>query len=409
MTRLVAVLAVTQTVGYGVLFYAFAVLLTPMAAELHTSSAMITGAFTVSILASAAAAIPIGRWLDRHGGRLLMTCGSIAATGSVIAWSRATRIAEIYAIFVLIGLSSALVLYETAFPVIVAATAAPKRDNAILAVTMVAGLAGTAFMPLIGLLLESYGWRTTLLILAALLAVVTIPAHALVVPGNRQHAARKTSQHGAGVGQALRDSGFWLLTIAFVLHGAAVYSVGVQLVGYLRHAGHTTTVAATLAGLLGLLSVTGRICTTGLARRYSMSTVTAAVLLIQAAGAAALTQLSHSVAGAAACIVAFGLGFGVSTIARPAIVADRYGTARYATIAAAMTMPVTLAKAIAPLAAALVSPTAFIASTAVACLLASLLLFTTAHHRAATPASAPDAPVCALPALDPPRPALGAE
>ena len=383
-------LAVTQTVGYGVLFYAFAVMLVPMAAELQTNTATITGAFTVSILTSAAAAIPIGRWLDRHGGRLLMTCGSIAATGAVIAWSRVTSVAQIYAVFVLIGLASAMVLYEAAFPVIVAATdngfaprpanagerpksadkgfaprpahtgerpkpadkgltqrpthiaerpkptdkrftrrrpantaASPKsaggtkRDSAILAVTMVAGLAGTAFLPLIGVLLERYGWRTTLLILAALLAIITIPAHFFAVPGNRQHAARKTAHHGAGVGQALRDKGFWLLTSAFVLHGAAVWSVGIHLVGYLRHAGHPTTVAATLAGLLGLLSVTGRLATTGFARRHSMGTVTAIVLLVQAAGAAALTQLSHTIAGAAACIVAFGLGFGVSTIARP--------------------------------------------------------------------------------------------
>jgi hypothetical protein len=178
----------------------------------------------------------------------------------------------------------------------------------------------------------------------------------------------------------LRDKGFWLLTTAFVLHGAAVYSVGVHLVGYLRHAGHTTTVAATLAGLLGLLSVTGRLATTGFARRHSMGMVTAVVLLVQSAGAAALTQLGRTVAGAAACIVAFGLGFGVSTIARPAIVADRYGTARYATIAAAMTLPITLAKAVAPLAAATVSPSAFMASAALSCLLASLLLFATTRH-----------------------------
>jgi len=34
---IVAALAVTQTVGYGVLYYAFAVLLQPMAAGLHAS------------------------------------------------------------------------------------------------------------------------------------------------------------------------------------------------------------------------------------------------------------------------------------------------------------------------------------------------------------------------------------
>src|SRR5690348_1279487 len=70
---LVTALAITQTIGYGALYYAFAVLLTPVAAGLHTSSTAVTGAFTASILTSALVAVPIGRRLDRHGGRALMT------------------------------------------------------------------------------------------------------------------------------------------------------------------------------------------------------------------------------------------------------------------------------------------------------------------------------------------------
>lgn len=48
---IVAALAVTQTIGYGVLYYAFAVLLQPMAADLHTSATAVTGALTASVLA----------------------------------------------------------------------------------------------------------------------------------------------------------------------------------------------------------------------------------------------------------------------------------------------------------------------------------------------------------------------
>ena len=65
-----------------------------------------------------------------------------------------------------------------------------------------------------------------------------------------------------------------------------------------------------------------------------MTAVTAVVFAIQAVGILALPHLGRSTAGAAACVIAFGLGFGVATIARPAIIAARYGTARYATIAA---------------------------------------------------------------------------
>lgn len=378
---LVAVFAVTQTVGYGVLFYAFSVLLTPIAADLNTSTATVTGALTLAVIVAAAAAIPIGRWLDRHGGRLLMTTGSVLGVAAVLAWSQVRTIGQLYAVFAVIGLASAMTLYEAASSVIVA-TADPKRRNdALVAVTIVAGFASSIFFPLTGLLLEHHGWRTTLLILALLLAVVTIPGHAIAVPAEHHHDNAHHRGRGAiGVRQALRERTFWLLSIGFVANAAAVSAMGVHLLGLLRAAGHPTAVAATLSGLLGVLSVTGRLATTRLARCHSVTTITAVVFAIQAVGAAALPALGHTLAGAAACVTAFGLGFGVATIARPAILADRYGTARYATIAATMTTAITLAKAAAPLAAAALSLTAFSIAVATACLLAALSLSLTARH-----------------------------
>ena len=89
----------------------------------------------------------------------------------------------------------------------------------------------------------------------------------------------------------------------------------------------------------------------------------------------ALPHLGRSTGGAAVCVIAFGLGFGVATIARPAILADRYGTARYATIAATMTLPITLAKAFAPLAGAALAPDTFLTAAGISCLTSAALLW----------------------------------
>jgi MFS family permease len=372
---LVPTLAITQTVGYGVLQYAFPVLLTPIAAELHASTAAITGAMTTSIVVCAAAAIPVGRWLDRHGGRGLMTLGSAVGVAAVLAWADVHSLWQLYAVFVLIGLAWAASLYDVAFAVVIAASRPERRDRSILAITIVAGLASTIFLPLTAVLLEHLGWRHTLLVLAGLLAIVTVPAHATVVPGAAQRMrSSSTGVHSLAVRNAVRDARFWQIAAAFVGQTAATSAIGVLLVSYLRHAGHPATMAALLSGLLGVLSVTGRLATTGFARRHGMASVTAAVFAIQAAGAIALPFLSRSTAGAAACVIAFGLGYGVATIARPAIVADRYGTANYATIAATMTLPITLSRALAPLAAAAVDPNAFLVTAGLICITSAVLL-----------------------------------
>src|SRR6185369_1924818 len=92
---------------------------------------------------------------------------------------------QLDAVFVLIGLSSAASLYEAAFPVVIAASRPADRDRALVAVTIVAGFASSIFFPLTGALLAHLGWRPALLVLAGLLAAVTVPIHQWVVPADR--------------------------------------------------------------------------------------------------------------------------------------------------------------------------------------------------------------------------------
>lgn len=77
---LVGALAITQTAGYGVLYYSIAPLLSPMSRHLGISKSTAAGALTVAVLVSGAMAIPVGRWLDPRGGRAVMTGDAYLAT-----------------------------------------------------------------------------------------------------------------------------------------------------------------------------------------------------------------------------------------------------------------------------------------------------------------------------------------
>lgn len=378
---LVAALAVTQTVGYGVLYYAFAVVLRPISEDLGVSVTAVTGALTAAVLVTAAAAIPVGRWLDRRGGHGLMTAGSILGAVALVAWSQVVTVSQLYAVFVAIGVASAMVLYQPAFAILVAVLDPARRANALLAVTLVAGFASSVFFPLTGVLVDRHGWRGAVLTLAVTYAATAIPLHALALrhtgPSGADDAPR-SRRSGAGAGLAFRDPGFWLLTMGFVLQGAAVATIGVHLVSYLVTLGHPPALAATVAGLLGVLSVTGRVLYTGLARQLPLTVVTAVVFALQAAAIGALPLVGRSTTGAIGCVAGFGLGFGVATIARATILAERYGSHRYATVAGALATPATVAKAAAPLGAAALAAaagyTTVTVAAAVACLAAAGLL-----------------------------------
>src|SRR4030081_1931089 len=93
---LMVTLGVTETISWGILYYAFAVYLSPMETELGWSRGDITGAFSLGLLLAGLAAIPIGRWLDRHGPRLLMSVGSVAASLLVLAWAQTRALQPTY-------------------------------------------------------------------------------------------------------------------------------------------------------------------------------------------------------------------------------------------------------------------------------------------------------------------------
>jgi MFS family permease len=355
--RIVAALAVSQTVGYGTLYYAFAVFLAPLATDLHASTTAVTGTFTASVLASAAFAVPVGRWLDRHGGRTLMTAGSAAGALLLVAWSQVHTLGQLYAVQIGIGIASAGCLYEAAFAVIIAWHTPARRSGALLALTVVAGFASTIFLPLAGWLVDHHGWRDALLILAAIEGVLAVPLHALAIRAapnrpSRTGTSPDTEHAHISITAVITDRVFWLLAMSFTANTAAVAVMTVHLVAALTSWGHTATFAATTAGLFGILSVTGRLATTGLQRRYRTSSVVAAIFAIQAAAVATLPFFGRNVAAAIIGVTGFGLGFGVAAIAKPVLLANRYDTRRYATIAGILVIPMTIAKAAAPLGAA---------------------------------------------------------
>ena len=74
------------------------------------------------------------------------------------------------------------------------------------ALTLVAGLSSFIFLPLGQALIDAHGWRDALVILAVVLAAVTVPLHALVLREGpaRAHEPRAPG-HASGAALARRS------------------------------------------------------------------------------------------------------------------------------------------------------------------------------------------------------------
>jgi MFS family permease len=347
---IVATLSVTETVSWGILYYAFAVFLTPMRRDLGFSTAEIAGAFSAAVLVSGFAGIAVGRWLDRRSPRALMTGASIAGVALVVAWSQVDGLLALYVIWVAIGLVMAAVLYEPAF--VVVAKWFPERAErrrAMTAMTLVAALASFIFLPTSQALIEAYGWRQALLVLAGILAVVTVPLHGLVL---RKPDRQRAERDSVPPSEALRTSSFWLLSVAFVAASLATIAMTVHAIPFLLERGYSAAFAAFAVGLIGISQIPGRVLFGPLAGRVSPGVANAGVFLLIALGIALVVAV-NSTGTILVGLVLLGMGNGMATLARAITIADHFGTAGYGAIAGVAAAMTTAARAAAPVLAAL--------------------------------------------------------
>ena len=382
---IVGALSVTETVSWGILYYAFAAFLIPMHDELGYSTAQLTGAFSLALAVSALTGIAVGRYLDRHSPRALMTTASIAGAALVVAWSQVDSLLAFYALWVAIGLVMAAVLYEPAFTVVAKHFAdAAQRRRAMTAMTLVAALASFIFLPLSQALIDAYGWRDALLVLAVILALVTVPLHAGVLRAAPDRERRHASQTSASAHEALHSVPFWLLTLAFVLASLATIAMTVFAIPFLLERGHSAAFAAFAVGLIGVSQIPGRLLFAPLASLLPRAAATASVFVLIAAGVAVVVSL-HSTAAVVIGLVLLGMGNGMATLARATAIADVYGAGAYGTIAAVAGSMTTAARAAGPFAAALYA--AAVGYTTLLWTLAGLAMAAAAlAHRAETTA-----------------------
>ncbi|GAA2625250.1 MFS transporter [Actinomadura fulvescens] len=380
-------LCVTEITSWGVLYYAFPVLAPAITTDTGWSTPAITAAFSAALVVAALIGIPVGRLLDQRGPRALMTGGSVLATISLLVLAAAPNLAWFTLAWLLAGIAMSAVLYQPAFAALTRYYA-PRHLAALTTLTLVAGLASTVFAPLTDALATHLSWRHTYLALAAVLAAITIPLHAIALrrpwPAHTTTAANNPSEAVAAV---VRSRAFVLLAAALTLSGFAMYAVLTNLIGLLTTRGASPTTAAWALGLGGIGQVAGRLGYGLLVRHTSVRTRTVWILALSAATTGALAALPGPVALLIAVAVLAGTTRGIATLLQATAVTDRWGTTSYATLSGVLAAPITIAAAIAPWAgAALAStlggyPALFTALTATAALSALLATGSTpAHH-----------------------------
>src|SRR4051812_21793587 len=165
-------------IAIGAMF-SLPVLLQPIVRDTGWSVAGISSAMTIGFLAMACSSMVWGTLSDRFGPLPVVLTGSIVIAGSLALASRATSLLEFQLLFgLMVGAATAAI-----FAPMMATVTGWFDTHRSLAVSLVSagmGMAPLTMSPMVAWLVSSHDWRTTMQIVAAVVAAIMIPVSLLV-------------------------------------------------------------------------------------------------------------------------------------------------------------------------------------------------------------------------------------
>lgn len=323
-THVVWALGVGQLINWGILYFAYSVLLVPLEEAFHAPRSIVAGAFSFGLLISAIAAPTVGRLSDRGQGPAMMRAGGLLSGAILILWAAVPTLWMTYVAWGILGLSMAAILYEPVFAIVGRAFSdAEDRLRAIATVTVMGGLASTAFLPGTAALVTRFGWRGAVVILAIVIAGASLIVSQIAF---RERPWSAQSIRDAVIGDRLSGPalpGIHRLGAIFAISIVVNAAVSSNLVAALIDRGLAATFAAVVAGTFGVMQLPGRLLLTK--RAFTPNPVSLLIFSFAIQVVGLLTLMVHGTVAMWAGVILFASGAGLTTLARPFLVLHQYG------------------------------------------------------------------------------------
>ena len=346
--RFVWALSALQLISWGSVFYGFALFMVPLEQALGMSRADSSVGFSLMLLAEGILAFPVGRWIDRGHERIIMTSGSALIALAFFLHSQITNTSEFYAVWGLLGIGLSGTLYPPAFAVLTRRFPQHFR-RAIIILTFLGGLASTVFIPLVAWLINAFGWRDALCILAAMHLLICAPVHWLLLhSAPRREVLASTHTDIAMLWYFVRQPQFWLLSTFVVLLMGVTSALPAHMVSLLRETGMAESWAIAVPASIGVLQVMGRLGLYAAEHRVDVHVTNRWVtVLIPLGFLTLLIGAGHGLWGVL-FVVFYGLGNGMLTIVKGTVMAQYVSRAHMGSLNGLLGLPMAMARAAAP-------------------------------------------------------------
>ena len=344
-------------VGRG-LHGTFGVFFVAMLDAFGWSRATTAGAISLAIIFEGACLPYAGGLIDRIGGRKTLILGGVVLLAGL---GFASTISSIWQLYFWIGIVGAagIALIGMVPHVAIITRNFPERKGTALGIAWAGGGVGIVLLvPVTQLMIDRWGWSPAYLGLAVITAFLVIPPVLYFLPRTApgesaqgvETAAGSQSVTGADwtVKRALTNSAFWLLFIARTLASLGNQVIVTHQIAHAVDVGYSKVFAASIFGLMGVVSIGGRILFGYLADVMNRQMVFTWVQIISAFGIFALLAMHDASMPwlLYTYAICYGLGQGSRALVLSAISADIFHGRHFGAIFGYFTFSIGLGGAI---------------------------------------------------------------
>jgi MFS family permease len=357
-------LPIAGAMGYAtgsIFIYGLGSYIQPLTHEFGWTVTQVTVGLTIAILSQAVASVPIGMAVDHFGSRRFALVGVlIVPAGFALLGTATGSHANWYLLWGLIALLE-LSVQSTVWSSAVASRFSVSRGMA-LAVSLCGGSLSAAALPWLGAtLIESFGWRHAFILEAAIVCAVVAPIIYLFFHGAGDRRKSVTPEPkstprpeypGVTFLEGLRSSIYLRLILASLLYTFTAMALVVLYVPLLTSSGIAKLDAAKIAGLIGVVSIGGRLATGFLLDRFRGSYVGAVALILPALGCVVLLATHGTVAGAVSAAVLIGAALGAEVDVIVYLTAQHFGLKNFGALYGGTLIALAVGSSVGPLMAA---------------------------------------------------------
>lgn len=321
----------------GIIFYGFTAFFEPLVQEFGWSYTEVSIGASLRGLEMGLLAPMIGFLVDRFGSRKLVLFGVITVGLGLILISQTRSLITLYSGFLLLSLGAggcaSVVLYTAV------ANWFKRHVSRALGIAACGFGAGGVMVPIIPWLIDTYDWRTALIILAFGMWVFGIPLALVirdkpeqygylpdggVMPIANPDSLTESEDIETSFSNIIKGRTLWLISLAEAIRWIILTAVVIHIMPYLSSIGIPRSSAALVAAAVPLISLTGRFGFGWLGDMFDKRYLMAITYFLTGIGMIALSFASAGIV-IFIFVIFFSVALGGGVTLRGAMLSDYFG------------------------------------------------------------------------------------